>query len=549
MKLIKDALKIFCRSKILTGISILTLFFSGKYALKYYGSIGFSMAAEQLQHVLKLSLYLFVIAMFISYEYFKKLRPAGIAETVQATPEGKKGRQFLAAFLTLTMYVLVVTIFLTVCAVYAYSFYGIKDSHGEYIRHIILNMLLNIFLIMELGNLTGAFLSGFRGRITAYLAMVLAAWLVSPCPEHMADQVCRSTNGKTPVYHLVELFNILPLVNTKFTPNFSFGESLLPYRVALILFWCAVMGTGILFSSSRTRKWSLLGGLACCLCFLVYSLPSSKVSMNDNPANTLAHDQYYYIAQDGEIRNETADYRISGYRMEFSIGLQMKADVVMDVDRTMPEYKMSLYHGYKVKSAWNQDKNPLPVTQEGDYVTVTNDTGKEITQVRLVYEGSSPAYYSNVQGIFLPGYFAYYPRAGHIPLYDVERYAVSGCFVDRDTDFEVKVNTHQKLYTNLEKDGDWYRGKCDGFTMFAGFYRVQELSNGNRLVYPYIYCLNADETDGTLEESLKEYYKSIEESLDSQGRKNTTVFCGPNVNQTVNRYDGANQIITKSIVI
>ena len=41
-----------------------------------------------------------------------------------------------------------------------------------------------------------------------------------------------------------------------------------------------------------------------------------------------------------------------------------------------------------------------------------NTENLKIQKIRLVYSGCSPAYYSNTQGIFLPGYFAYYPRTG-----------------------------------------------------------------------------------------------------------------------------------------
>ena len=119
-------------------------------------------------------------------------------------------------------------------------------------------MLLNIFLIMELGLLIGSFLSRFRNRFVPYFTMILAAYLVSPYSEELAGQISQSTDGKSPVYRFVELFNIMPLVYTKFAPNYSFGESLLPYRVALILFWCAAVLTGIFLSVPRIRKWGKL---------------------------------------------------------------------------------------------------------------------------------------------------------------------------------------------------------------------------------------------------------------------------------------------------
>lgn len=76
-------------------------------------------------------------------------------------------------------------------------------------------------------------MSRFRNRFVPYFTMILAAYLVSPYSEELAGQISQSTDGKSPVYRFVELFNIMPLVYTKFAPNYSFGESLLPYRMEL----------------------------------------------------------------------------------------------------------------------------------------------------------------------------------------------------------------------------------------------------------------------------------------------------------------------------
>lgn len=549
MKLIKDALRVFYKSKIIVGVVVLTFIFSGIFVLKFYGRTGLGMVVAQLQQALKLSQYLFIVMMFISYEYIKKFRMGGIAEIGRTSHWGKKGKQFFASYFILSLWSISITIFISGCVIFSYAFYEIHDPNGEYIFHIIWNMLLNIFLIMELGALIGSFLSGFQKRIVSYVCMIMVAYLVSPYPERLADQVSISTNGKAPVYYLVELFNIMPLVNTNYTPNYSFGESLLPYRIALIFFWCALVASCILFSVNRLRKWTVFGILIGCVCVWIYSLPSSKVIMDGNPSNTLAHDQYYYLIQRGITKTEDAKFSISKYKMELSIGLQMDANVTMEVDKSLSEYKMTLYHGYKVKEAWSDENQQLEVKQNGDYVTIKNTTGKEIKQICLSYTGCSPAYYSNIQGIFLPGYFAYYPRAGYISLFDEATLDIKECFVDANTEFSVKINTKQKLYTNLEKNGDWYKGKCDGFTLLSGFYMEHNLSNGNRIVYPYLYGIATVDEEQSGEKAMDAYYDMIEKSLDDMGKKNTIVFCVPNVNQLVNQHNGQKQIITRSIAI
>ena len=464
MKIVKDTLKVFAQAKILIGTAMLTFLFSGIYVFRVYGITDETAVVAQLEQALELSFYLFIVAMFVSYEYIRKFRVTGIAETQVATKHGKNRCHFLCAFGVLTMWALLVTVFLIGCVIYSYSFYKIEDPHGEYIWHIIWNLFVNIFLIMELGMLIGSLLSGIRWRIIAYLLMIGVSYLVSPYPEQMADQICRSVKaGKTSIYAFVEACNIMPLVHTGFAPSFSFGESILPYRIALILFWIMIVVTLLIFSSRKTRKCTILGVIFSILCFYVYSLPSSKLIMNSSPDNAVGHEQYYYLTEGDKTKTEDGNYQITAYKMELTIGRQLQADVVIDVDESLKEYKMTLYHGYKIESAVDEDNKELNVSQKGDYVTLTNTSGEEIHKIQLKYSGSAAAYYSNYQGIFLPGYFGYYPRAGYVPLFDDTTWSMADAFVDENTEFMVKVHTKQHLYTNLEKEGEWYKGKCDGF--------------------------------------------------------------------------------------
>ena len=92
--------------------------------------------------------------------------------------------------------------------------------------------------------------------------------------------------------------------------------------------------------------------------------------------------------------------------------------------------------------------------------------------INVEYSGSSPKYYSNVQGTYLPGYFCYYPRAGYIPVFDLDYVSMKQNFVDKNTEFNLKINSIFEIYTNLPKtddgaglyDGDGY--ECEGYAAF-----------------------------------------------------------------------------------
>jgi len=63
----------------------------------------------------------------------------------------------------------------------------------------------------------------------------------------------------------------------------------------------------------------------------------------------------------------------------------------------------------------------------------------------ILYEGYSPVYFSNIQGVLLPGFFPYYPKEGYHPVYYAEKSWIDGHNTQYlgigQKDFEVTVNS------------------------------------------------------------------------------------------------------------
>ncbi len=159
----------------------------------------------------------------------------------------------------------------------------------------------------------------------------------------------------------------------------------------------------------------------------------------------------------------------------------------------------------------------------------------------MEYVGASAAYYSNRQGIYLPGDFAYYPRAGYLALYDEEQMAMTSNFVSPDTKFKTIIDYQGKIYTNLDKKGSVYQSVCDGCTIFAGFYKEKKFGDGNRIIYNYL----SDECylePGGFSAILKE----DEAELKKMKKSHVTIFVAPNVNQMRNCDIGQNQILLRN---
>lgn len=71
-------------------------------------------------------------------------------------------------------------------------------------------------------------------------------------------------------------------------------------------------------------------------------MPASKVNMNNNPDNTMAHDQYYYETGVNKVQRKDANYKITAYNMDLKIRRQLEAKVSMKVNRSLKKYLMTL---------------------------------------------------------------------------------------------------------------------------------------------------------------------------------------------------------------
>lgn len=89
MNLIRDALKVFFKSKVMLGIFLATIVFSIVESLQFYGQKDIGMVVAQLQQGLKLSQYLFIVFLFVSYEYVKKYKNNGMEEIAKASKKEK----------------------------------------------------------------------------------------------------------------------------------------------------------------------------------------------------------------------------------------------------------------------------------------------------------------------------------------------------------------------------------------------------------------------------------------------------------------------------
>lgn len=163
------------------------------------------------------------------------------------------------------------------------------------------------------------------------------------------------------------------------------------------------------------------------------------------------------------------EFAITEYKMDLTISNELHAAVELTVDDPdLENYDFTLYHGYKLKSVSGADGQPVPFVREGDYITVSPPPGAR--SLLFQYAGKSPKYFANRQAIALPGYFAWYPRAGRQEIWSQANNSYVIDLPSTDSKYTVTIRSNLRVYSNLPGAHNSFQGKSNGLTLLAGMY-------------------------------------------------------------------------------
>lgn len=506
------SLKLYFKNKILL---ILTIVAAAGYTgyLVYEGNFWRRMAAPDMggyymlpiEYILEISWLILVFFLFVGYEYFSQIprRYMGEAlDTTRKTSLSAFGHQVAVMELLSGAVTLLSAVFVYACMAIA----GMNRT--QYLLLLLIALILNAFLMSNVGIFIGLALATNKKRLSAYILMLVFSLLSCPLGE-MGNNIVGVFVNYTGIniYRITPLFWFYdPIVFGHVSEEAFGGLSVLPYRFCAMFFWVFLSSAIFLWRIRRKNqaKSALLSGVCLLLavvCFTIVLTPSSRLIFgSENPGENTARDDLYYRqlyeehygetdVLDGGARilpDEPAEpFRITAYDMTFSAVDQLVGEVTMAVDRgNLDVYGFTLYHGYRVKSIEDQDGNAMDFEQDGDYITVRRGANP-VEKITMRYKGYSSVYYTNVQGIDLPGAFAYYPRAGYHLLADSYREMIPSR-LEEMAQFRVRFRTSRKIYSNLEDQGDnCFSGVSNGATFVSGFYEEREIE-GITVVMPYL---------------------------------------------------------------
>lgn len=513
-KLLSQVRAIFFRSKEM--IVVLSLFFAsivGAAAWQMTRAISHlydDAALGALDIPLKFSLASFAVFSFLSFEMSYKLRRYKLDECMNTVAHAKR-KIFLAQGVIFVVIILIFFAFFNIWSLLLFIKYRHFNCwHGKFIIQTVLNMLLSHFFVPCCAAAMGMSASLLFRRINGCLGLVLFVLLGSPLSNYLGEMLYEfSRNVSINIFPLLRLFDIFPPA-LNYQPVYAFGQSVLPYRWLTALFWLLLSLFVIsLKTGERNRRFraapAVFASLA--LAFLVVSqLPASRVIVgSDDPKYSMEYGdkEYYYKAydfysddydEDGankEWARFEKEFDVTDYDLEIKVGNNLHVRAAITVDKpNLEKYDFTLYHGYKISSVRDGDGNKLRFKQDGDHFTVFNPEKKSLDRIVLKYSGFSTQYYSNIQGLFLPGYFPYYPHSGSLPVYNMEMGEIYRFMLDEPTHFKVKVNSSQTVYSGLEQTGkNEFEGSTTGVTLVSGLYDCYE-KDGVKMVYPYLhfYC-------------------------------------------------------------
>ncbi len=524
IRVFKDNIILLLRSKFLLYT---LLFLSGFTIYGTYKIYGKKVAPVQpLGNVMCLTVYLFFVMMFISYEYIQKFYNNGIYEILRVSDNKRKN--IISAFAVLIIYSGILCITLSTLVIKEFLFFKICSPNNEYIKHILVCIFVNCFLVMVLAIVIGGALAPIGNRILVYSILAAFGILSSPFAEKMSYTIVLGDTsggdiGGRIIYKLISYFYIIPRFDMKWMPRSEYGESVLPYRYFILFFWMFFFLT-VMFIVNKKKSVSIfISGLMCIVMFIGYSFPSSKMDQRLDPYQNGISDMDYVRSGLYQEHVEAADYSITEYDMELDIRMELKASVKMKVTKSLNTYKMTLYRGYNILEIKDQTGAKLEFVRFGDYVKIKNSTGNHIKMLQIKYSGNSSGCYANYGGCYLPGFYLYYPRAGYLSVYSND-IAIKPHFVDQSTLFKVSVSPERKYISNLKKRGDKFIGRCDGFTLMKGFYKEKKFQDGNVLVYPYLDEFIIHDGKKSEEECWKDNFELTASELKKDKVKNSMIF-------------------------
>lgn len=489
VSLFKNNFKLFFKNKYFFISYILTLITCNVYLIWELQWINNSHIIRYLRMSQRLSIICFVYFIFISYEYMMSSENVSLKETIATVYKGKI-KLFLNQYIILLIPIIFISINILVYNVFLY--YKLSIQSTPYLIHIFKNIILNITLISIIGSLAGSVIALRLKRFSAYAIMALIVFGVSPIFENIAFSLYRLTSKNISPINIYPYWDVIRILapDLDWATDRVYGLAIETIRWNLTAFWICMLSAICLFKVGwkkvkSVRVVTLILAMLAIINFVVFFQQGSIIRKDYRPDGALFADEFY----EEKIRSVTkeANFDVIAYDMTLDIKRRMKADVKLTIETfsDIESYSFTLYRGYKILTITDAEGNMLDYRREGNYFDILHHFDEGITDIYIKYSGSGNKYYSNNQGIALPGYFAYYPMPGYLKFWDED---TGDAYVNTDfipKEFTIKINSHLNIVSNLKKSNDnVYTGTALTATFIGGFIYEENIDGITVTNYP-----------------------------------------------------------------
>lgn len=504
---------IFCKKKSIFLTQLLSLIAFIIYLFLYIVTSNDSFFIYYEKDVIKLSFFLFIIFLYTSYVFFcldevELSRECFVANNFSLKI---KVHQVIYYIILSLIYCLVAVFFLIID--YLLCFIG---QHLIYIYRIIIDVFLNIFLVLLSSIFISLVISLIKRKIIAYLALLIVTVVASPYFYNLFS--------RSDFFEFISIFNMN--IYSDFMPNHAFGISSLPYRWLKPIICFLLCMLIIIFKNKNWYKYNCYKIHSSFVVFLLifsiilYSLPKSIVDMSEY--YQYKEIQYY---NENVIFSKAPNFNITKCYMNLNIKRQLNAEVTINIDNyNLDKYFFTLYHGYKIECIIDKKHNLLHYERDSDYIIVYNNDFSDISEITFKYKGCCSTFYSNYQGSYLSGAFAYYPKAGWYNVYNSDFQSYNYVIPEKPIEFWVSVDCNKNVYSNLPCiNNQVFAGKSKAVTIISGLYNEINYK-GIYIIYPFL----AKElvSISSIEEEVSKILASpyfLEDTL-------TKIICIPNMN-------------------
>lgn len=462
-------------------------------ALYFFGDINF------------VCFFLYMFFLFIGYEFMRKVRGARMEE-ILSSYGGAGMKIYLKQFFVLALAVVLASANVSVYAVWGWKNLACAD---ELLGEVVRLLLVNVFLLSLAAISMGTILSKIRNRFAGYAVIVLILFLILPNTVTFYESL--QMEYHIPIFFIRDLIFLIP-PDMIVSPDALYGFPLENYRIAGMLLWVAAAAAVLIWNILRKQvrlRNAVTVGLFLLMGFFIYETESkgSVLLMWHHPESASEVSAYY---GNHEGKSEEAAFGVSKYELELKMGKELEAEVWMTLsaEESPAEYHFTLDHAYRVRNVTDQDGAPLTYSRDGDYISVEAG-GRKLSQIGISYKGHSTLFYANKKACFLPGFFAYYPKAGYQTAYSEGALSYLH-HKEPKTQFEVTID-RDSMTSNLPKTDSGFQGEAEALTLVDGYYRITQEGDYRILSYPLME--SEDESNRELPVQLVAEFEELKEYL------------------------------------